>query len=345
MVSGKMRPDFFIVGAPRCGTTALNHYLSAHPDIYVAKKEMHFFGEDLHFGPNFYRRDKDAYLAEFDARDGQACAGEASVWYLFSQQAAAEIKAFNPEARIIIMLREPVAMLHSLYCIFCADGNENLPTFKEALAAENDRREGRRIGRQTYLAQALAYRATAYFPEQVRRYFDAFGRERVHIIIYDDFSADTAGTYRKTLDFLGVAPNHPDLDFEVVNGNVNGNKSVRSPTIRAVLNDPLVRGTAIALRQWLPRGIFKTLQKTGDRLHAFNTIKDNEQRSPLTPDLQLSLRREFAPEVERLSELLGRDLTHWSKPERESSDRQRFLTQNIKVQNIQSQTGLQTSLK
>lgn len=282
---------------------------------------MHFFGADLRFGTNFYRRDKDAYLAEFCTWDGQACAGESSVWYLFSKLAAAEIKAFNPEARIIIMLREPAATLYSLYCQFRADGNEKLPTFKEALAAENDRREGRRVSRQTYLAQALVYRAAACFTEQVRRYFDAFGRERVYVIIYDDFSADTAGAYRKTLDFLGVACNRVDRDFQVVNGNINGDKSVRSPTMRAILTDPLVRGTAIALRAWLPRGIFTTLQKMGDRLNQFNAIKSPGKRSPSAPDLQLSLRREFAPEVERLSALLGRDLTYWSKPEQESSDR------------------------
>ncbi len=308
------RPDFFIVGAPKCGTTALNHYLAAHPDIYVAQKELHFFGADLHFSPRFYRRDRDAYLAEFDAWNGQTRAGETSVWYLFSRQAAAEIKAFNPNARIIIMLREPVAMLYSVYCAFCADGNENLPTFKEALAAENDRRARRRISRQTYLAQALAYRTTACFTEQVRRYFDAFGRERVLVIIYDDFSTDTADSYRKTLDFLGVASGGAGVAFEVINGNVNGNLSVRSRAMLAILNDPLIRRTAIGLRRWVPRRIFMAVQKTGLRLEAINSIKSPQKRSPPELELQLSLRREFAPEVERLSALLERDLTHWSRP-------------------------------
>src|SRR5215469_3235484 len=151
------KPDFFIVGAPKCGTTALNHYLAAHPDIFMAKKETHFFGADLRFGPQlqFYRQYPDEYSAEFAAWNGQARGGETSVWYLFSQKAAEEIKAYNPDARIIIMLREPVAMLYSLYCQFVADGNEYLPGFKQALAAEAERQAGRRLGRQTYLAQAL----------------------------------------------------------------------------------------------------------------------------------------------------------------------------------------------
>lgn len=315
MMASPKRPDFFIVGAPKCGTTALNHYLAAHPDIFMAKKETHFFGADLRFGPQlqFYRRYPNEYSAEFAAWNGQARGGETSVWYLFSQKAAEEIKAYNPSARIIIMLREPVAMLYSLYCQFVADGNEYLPTFKEALAAEEERQVGRRLNRQTYLAQALVYRATARFSEQVKRYFDVFGRERVHVIIYDDFSAQTAEVYRRTLDFLGVAPGGIDRGFEVINGNVNGNHSVKSSAIRAILNDPFVRRTAINLHSWLPRGMFNAIKNAGTKLNELNFNNKSRKRQQLEPELQYSLSREFAPEVERLSHLLGRDLTHWSQ--------------------------------
>lgn len=304
----RKRPDFFIVGAPKCGTTALAQYLAKHPDIYMPQKEMHYFGTDLKFGPQFYRRDLDAYLAEFSQWNGQTRAGEASVWYLFSTSAAAEIKAFNPEASIIILLREPASMLYSLYYQFLFDGNENLPSFEEALEAERDRRVGRRIGRLTYLSQALDYRSTAGFTDQVRRYFDIFGRERVHVIIYDDLAADTARTYHETLNFLGVSPkaDPPARD-------TGGSVSVKSPALRSFLNDPLVRGTAIALRRWLPRPIFTLIQRTGTRIGSLN--QSRTQRPPMAAAVRLSLQREFAPEVERLSALLGRDLTHWSRPE------------------------------
>src|SRR5215469_3550174 len=98
------RPDFFIVGAPKCGTTALAHYLARHPDIYMPQKEMHFFGSDLNFGPQFYRRDRDGYLPEFNRWSGQARTGEALVWYLLSTRAAAEIKEFSSDASIIILI-------------------------------------------------------------------------------------------------------------------------------------------------------------------------------------------------------------------------------------------------
>ncbi|HUA64786.1 MAG TPA: sulfotransferase [Alphaproteobacteria bacterium] len=307
------RPDFFIVGAPKCGTTALAHYLARHRDIYMPQKEMHFFGSDLRFGPQFYRRDLKAYLAEFTGWKSQARVGEASVWYLFSTRAAEEIKAFSPEASIIILLREPVSMLYSLYYQFLFDGNEYLGSFEEALEAEHDRREGRRIGRLTYLPQALAYRSTACFTEQVRRYFDLFGRERVHVIIYDDLAADTTATYRETLNFLGVSGSP-----EPTGAEPGGNSSVRSPVMRSILNDPLVRGTAIALQRWLPRSLFTMIQKTGTRMVALNQIA--AKRPPMPPAIRKSLQREFALEVERLSALLGRDLTHWSKPESPASN-------------------------
>ncbi|MGA2660406.1 MAG: glycosyltransferase [Verrucomicrobiota bacterium] len=302
-----MRPDFFIVGAPKCGTTAMADYLAGHPEIYMARKEMHFFGADLRFGPQFFRRDLAAYLAEFDAWKGQRHAGEASVWYLFSTRAAAEIRAFSPEARIIIMLREPVEMLHSLYYYFRYDGNEPLPAFEQALAAETDRAGGRGLCRQTYFAQGLAYRQVVRYTEQVRRYFDVFGRERVHVIIYDDFAADAFAAYRQTLGFLCVESKGCDPGFNVINPA----KRVRSPALRTAMGDPLMRSAVLALRPWMPRPVFAALQRIDARVRRFNASV--ERRPPLAPDLRARLKREFAPEVERLSELLGRDLTHWSQ--------------------------------
>lgn len=307
MPTTEKKPDVFIVGAPKCGTSAMHQYLAAHPDIYMAKKEMHTFGRDLRFGPQFYRRNVQEYLAEFDARNGQRRAGEASVWYLYSTLAAAEIHTFNPEARIIILLREPAEMLYSLYYQFRFDGNEQLPTFEEALAAEQERRAGQSMTRQTYFRQGLVYHDAARYTEQVRRYFDVFGRERVHVIIYDDLAADVRGTYCRTLDFLGVDSTRIETDFQVINGN----KSIKHSALRGVLNDPLVRSTAVAIGRRLPRPIFAALHDLERRLWKLNSR--SEKRPALAPEVRAQLQREFAPEVERLSELLGRDLTHWSR--------------------------------
>jgi hypothetical protein len=289
-------------------------YLAAHSDVFMAKKEMHVFGSDLRFGAHFYRRDLKVYLEEFSARTSQRVAGEASVWYLLSTQAAAEIKAFNPDARIVIMLREPVEVLYSLYYQFLCDGNEHLPSFEEALAAEGDRQAGRRIARTTYFAQGLAYRKIVGFTEQIQRYFEVFGRERVHVVIYDDFAADPATAFRNTLEFLGADTSRIRTQYEIKNAN----KRVRSPALRIITGDPLLRSTVIGLRRWLPRFVFNGLQRAEAQLSRFNTRL--AKRPALSPALRARLQLEFAPEVERLSRLLGRDLTHWSRERRLTDD-------------------------
>jgi hypothetical protein len=282
-------------------------YLAERPDIFMARKEMHTFGDDLLFGPQFYRRKLDAYLAEFDAWKDQPRAGEASVWYLFSKTAASEIRAFNPDAKIVIMLRDPVEMLHSMYYTFRWDGNEHLSTFEAALAAENQRRAGKLITRQTYFAQGLVYHEIIRFSEQVRRYFDVFGRENVHVVVYDDFAVDVAGTYRRALDFLGVNSTRIETEFEPVNAN----KFVKSSALRNMVSDPIVRSAVLAIRPLLPRPVFSVMQNLDARLRKFNS-RDGV-RPVMNPELRERLQMEFAPEVERISKLLGRDLTHWSR--------------------------------
>lgn len=280
----------------------------------MARKEMHFFGTDLRFSRQFYRRDTRAYLAEFNAANGHRCAGEASVWYLFSERAAGEIKAFSPDAKIIIMLRSPAEMLHSLYDQFRFDGNEHLPTFRDALAAEDDRRAGRRLGRQSYFPQGLIYRETAWYARQVERYLRVFGPDRVHVILHDDFAADSAAVYRRTLEFLGLAPFPLQKRPEVINGN----KQIKNPVLRAICNDPVVRLPLLALRPCVPGAFFAALRSVDARLRKLNSVP--AVREPLAPDLRRRLNQEFTPEVRRLSALLGRDLTSWLGDARHNQD-------------------------
>jgi hypothetical protein len=301
------RPNFFLVGAPKSGTTAMVQYLESHPDIYMAIKEMHFFGRDLQLRRPFYRHTLQEYLAEFQGCNGQRRLGEASVWYLFSSLAASEIRAFGSEARIIIMLREPVEMLYSLYHEFRYLGDEHLPSFHQALGAEPDRRAGRRVCRRACFAQGLVYRETARYADQVKRYFDTFGRERVHVIIYDDLATQPSRVYLETLQFLGVDPAYGPKEFKIINGN----KSVRSSTLRSIVKEPLLHTSLAAVRPWLPRTSIVGLRRLGSLAWRLNTRL--EKRPPLDPKLRAELQGEFAPEVERLSELLGKDLTHWNK--------------------------------
>lgn len=298
------KPDFFIIGAPKCGTSAMYEYLKAHPDIFMpAYKEPHFFAKDF-VGQRHERFRKEAdYFALFNAAHGEKRVGEASVWYLYSRCAAEEIHRFDPNARIIAMLRNPVDMLYSLYHQLYYTRNEDLPTFEDALAAEPDRKAGKQLpSGLCIMVESLYYRETAKFSEQLSRYFNCFPREQMHVIIHDDLRDDTPGVYRRTLEFLDV-----DANFTTDFAPVNTNKYYRNERIQ----DFLLMPPAWIMR--LGKAILPVARPIYWKLRAVNhTI---EKRPPMNPELRAQLQREFLPEVERLSELLNRDLTHWCRVE------------------------------
>ena len=168
-------------------------------------KEPHFFGSDLTLLAGAIR-EEDLYLELFAGAGDRPCVGEASVWYLLSKKAPLEIRAFAPDAKIIALLRDPVQMAHSLYSLYHRSGNEDLPTLAEALAAEPERRLGRRISSGTYFPEGLIYTDVVRHAEKVESYLEVFGRENVHCILFDDLVRDAAGVYRRTLEFLGIDP-------------------------------------------------------------------------------------------------------------------------------------------
>ena len=215
----RVKPDFFIVGAPRCGTTSLFDFLGQHPQIFASPaKEIHYFGSDLHHVGRPPLSESE-YLENFVGARDELRIGEAATSYFYSERAAAEIKAFNADSRAIIMLRNPVDMMYSLYNLYRVTGAEPLPTFEEALAAESRRRRGLDLPDRPVLVEGLFYRRIAAFAENVQRFFDALGRERVHVILFEDFTRDVAGTYRDTLRFLEVDDSFV-ADFRVLNAAI-----------------------------------------------------------------------------------------------------------------------------
>ena len=294
-------PDFLIVGAPRCGTTFMYRYLNEHPQIYMSPtKEPQHFATDLDSGSYLdsvsFLRDGDAYKALFAGARADQLAGEASTWHLYSQEAAANIKVANPDARIIIMLRDPVEMLYSLHGRRLYGGSEDLRSFADALDAEADRRQGRRIPPRARNVQALLYRDVGRYSEQVKRYLDLFGPDRVHIVVFEDFRADPAGAYRRTLEFLGVDP-----DFRAGFGAVNEGAARRSWRLQQLLLSPRVIRFA---RFVFPAPVRPLVGRVWDAINS-----REQRRSPLDPVVAARLRAELRPDVDRLGLLIGRDLT------------------------------------
>lgn len=292
-------PSFFIVGAPKCGTTSLNDYLRQHPELFIPeRKELHYFGSDLRFTKS-QRPTREEYLAHFASAQPGQIAGEASVWYLFSQLAAKEIHDFCPDAKIIIMLRNPADMLYSLHSQYLFESNEDIGDFAAALAAEEDRSQGRRLPPGSNYREGLLYRRVARFTEQVRRYLDVFPREQIHIIDFDDFSRDTPRVFAETLQFLRVDPTFR-CEFEVRNPN----KQVHSKSLHSFLNNP--GKFAILLGRLIPQSLRRGLVS---RLKKANSPE--APRPPLNVELRAELNQEFASEVAALGELVGRDFSGW----------------------------------
>lgn len=287
---GQIRvPDFFIVGAPRCGTTALYTYLKDHFEIFMSPiKEPNFFADFL--GEQRRVRTLPEYLECFSGAREEKRIGEASVAYLASHTSARAIKEFSPLASIIIMLRNPLEVMQSMYYLrrFC--NLEDEPSFGAALEADA---RGRTVTQ-------LTYRERASFAAQVERYISVFGREKIQFIIYDDFKADTKAVFRNTLSFLGV-----DNDSERKFPRINGNKRVRSRFLWFVLRQP-PKPLRRIIRPITSRRFRSTL---GNYLIRLNAAQ--EPRPPIEPELRDRLQKEFAPEIHRLSRLLDRDLTAW----------------------------------
>lgn len=290
------RPDFFIAGAPRCGTTALYDALQQHPGVFMPyRKEPHYFGADIPGRPPFL--DLEAYRRLFEpARPGQL-AGEATVWYLYSESAARQIREFNAEARIIIMLRRPVEMMYSLHGLFLFTTWEDIVDFEAAVAAEADRRSGRRLPPNTWWPRALQYTWLADYAPHVARYQELFGAERVKVIIYDDFRSDTAAAIRSVLEFL-------DLDARFVPrfGVVNRARTARSMALQRRLFDPRFQAVLGRLPPRLAHVVWRTLMRLNIRYR---------ERPPLDPRVDAALTRRLEPAVRRLETLLGRDLPSW----------------------------------
>lgn len=294
------KPDFFIVGAFKAGTTALYEYLRAHPQIFMSvPKEPMYFGQDL--TPRYRRMTEEEYLALFrEARDDQH-AGEASPWYLYSRTAAQEIHDFDPHARAIIMLRNPVDVMYSQHSQLVFNQREDLADFAQALAAEDDRLAGHRLPADAIRPEALYYRRSVQFPEQIQRYLDVLGRERVHYVVFDDLVADPRAVYRATLEFLGVDPS-----FEVDLSVYNPNKRPRSDAVQKLIFAP--RGPMKRLFGRLRS--MPVMHRVRDAMVSANSTAAARQK--MDPALRAQLTDEFAPMVRELGQLIGRDLSSWS---------------------------------
>jgi len=300
-------PDFFIAGHQKCGTTALYLMLNQHPQIFMPEyKEPRYFAPELR--PPLARATPDrpqeleSYLALFaDARPDQR-AGEASPQYIRSPTAAARIAELQPQARMIVILREPADFLRSYHQQMVASHEEGEKDLRKAIELEGSRRA--KAG-QGFLPPQLLYSEHVRYVEQMRRLHASFPPEQVLVLIYDDFRADNEAAVRRVQRFLEV---DDKLPLEPVDTKpLDAVRSVRlHGLLRAVRRaehnpaqaSPLVRALSASVPKRVRRGVLS------------KAYRGVTYAAPKPPNEQFmrELRRRCRDEVVAISEYLDRDL-------------------------------------
>ena len=226
-------PDFFLVGAPKCGTTSMYQYLRQHPEIFLPEiKEPNFFANDLEIKTYPEINSVDAYSSLYNSSNTEKVLGDASQFHLYSKVAAKNIKAFSPQAKIIIMIREPISLMASLHGQYQTTNDEDVTSFIEVLRLDEERRNGRAIPKNTLFPRCMSYKDIATLSPQIERYFKVFSKENIKVVLLDDFIADTRSVYLQTLDFLGTST---DFVPVLVPYNTSNKRQEVSPLLRRQL--------------------------------------------------------------------------------------------------------------
>jgi len=306
-------PDFFVVGAPRCGTTAICRYLARNPQICFSRpKEPHYFSRLDHdpsneeLGQNYLERNFDHF------EPGNRAVGEGSVSYLYVPGVIERINRLNPDARFVVLVRNPLSMLPSYHLRMQFLLQEDEPDFKKAWELEPSRElRGENIPRRCLDPRLLYYSEAARFGVQIERLFDIAGRERSHVIVFGDFKADSLGVYRSLLKFLNI-----DYDGQTEFERRYESQMYRYRWLQRLLFVPAtsdgktVETLQRRTRKYNPDGSKKpSLIK---RVTGLNTVPTSPV--PLTSKMADTVRETLWPDVRHLSDLLGRDLSFWFNP-------------------------------
>lgn len=317
-------PIACIVGAPRCGTTALSRFLAAHPGVCFSKpKEPHFFAVSDLAGlgrENVEAIVRDNYLNRFFAHfhGNESMLAEGSVSYLYASERVKALLAVWPDAKFIISLRDPMHLLPSIHQRLLYQGDENIRDFNRAWRLNSERAAGRRIPRSCLDARLLRYDEIGRLGARVAEFFEAVGKERCLVLLYDDLARDPEAVFGRVLDFLGLPPFHyqGERRRRARKGFRFGwlQRLLKRPPVvtRALLAGEHYRQRVTQRPQQEPGAPAKLVMKARKKLIAWN-----QRPAPdiwIAPDVEQDIRATFRADVEALGALIGRDLSHWLGP-------------------------------
>lgn len=291
----RMKPNFFILGAPKAGTSALAKYLSAHPQVSMsAIKEPHFFNSD--HGHSFVLN-SDEYSALFNTGSPLVLAiGEASVWYLYSEVAVRNIEANIADARYIVMLRNPYTMAPALHSQHLYAGYEDFVDFNAAWNAQWDRSNGHRVPKKCPSKDLLLYAKACQLGAQLNQLYDLVPSKRVLVVFQEDMHADPKSIWSRVQAFLNI-----DDDGRSDFPKFNTAKSLRNATLRKVQILSRDARKAIGLNDFsIGLGAFINRLNIGPK----NTPSINTTTA-------LEMTEAFEADISLISRITERDLSHW----------------------------------
>jgi hypothetical protein len=307
-------PNFFVVGAQKAGTTSLYHYLDQHPEVFMSPaKEPFFFDHEIdstgrlvrqRFGRRSLARkprfaDIQEYQALFEGAKDEKAVGEASPLYIYAPGTARRIKHYVPEAKIVVILRNPADRAYSAFLYALRMGVEPLIDFRRVLQEEE-----RRI--QNNWHYVYRYRDRGFYYRQVKSFYEVFGPEKVGVWLYEDLREDPQEVASGVFRFLGVDASFvPDTSTRHNPARVPKNAISRAaikfmngafPVVKKVVPSSSVR----VRDQW----DFKMRQLVNSRLFS-------EEPTPLDPKIRASLIEDYRKDVLKLQDLIGQDLSSW----------------------------------
>lgn len=290
-------PNFFVVGAARCGTTSIYEYLKKHPQIFMPKlKEPDFFAESLRPVPRSEARkhcpsDLRRYRSLYEGAGKHDAIGDVSPSYLWDEDAPRKIRAACPNARIIIMLRDPVERAYSHYLLKVQEGMERRP-FLTALQEDYSSSHKGWWASQLYVELGL-------YCDQVSRYLETFSNEQVAIFLFEDLKRNAEELLTRIARHIGVDPNlveKPALEMVY-----NGYKMPRSRVLHKA---------AKGLDPRLKEILFPPFLRS--RLYRSNLLY-NFKKPPLDDESRRFLQEIYKPEISKLENLLGRKIPQLRK--------------------------------
>lgn len=312
-------PNFFVIGAAKCGTTTLYDFLEQHPDVYMSPiKEPHFFCSDIRIenfsdeykkyvysrGINiqeyvagnmskkyweWYVDEFGTYLKLFKNATNQKALGEISNGYLFSKVSAKEIKEKYPQAKIVMILRNPISRAYSHYLANVRDGRTTLPFREEIENDLNKQIKGWCIS-HNYIEMGMYY-------SQVKRFLDAFPTNQVLIFLNDELKSNANNVGRKLFDFIGVDINAP-INYS------NKQNEAKMPKWTGLIKFITQTGLKRKLFRALPNSIQAKIKPFFFKEGSIPKMSEEDKKWLISI---------FKEDIEKTQALINRDLSHWLK--------------------------------